>query len=89
MTVAYDQVLRALVHQTESLAADIGRLRRRTPETDQYGYELLRRIAGRVENLDLILQPTAAELVQGGWSVLEALVEVDRRGVTRDRWLAA
>lgn len=85
----WDTVLRALVYQTETLAADIGRLRRRTPATDQYGTELVRRIASHVENLDLILQPTAAALVQGGCTVTEALAEVDRRGVTRDRWLAA
>ena len=89
MPAPYDQVLQALVYQTETLAADIGRLRRRTPNTDQYGSELLRRIAGRVETLDLILQPCAAELIQAGWTVGEALAEVDLRGVERDRWLAA
>ena len=73
-------------HQAAEMADEVGRLRRRIGE-DEYGEFLLDQIAGRVEVLDQLVQPTAAELfreffaVSGNRKVAveEALRVVDAR----------
>jgi hypothetical protein len=61
-----------------ALAEDVGRLRRRA-EPESLEAHLADRIAGHVEVLDALLQPTAAELHADGVSVEDSLAFVDER----------
>jgi hypothetical protein len=69
---------RAFVYQLEQLAADVGRLRRRLRD-DEYGLHLVDRIGGRVDAIDSLVHPCAAELVVAGDTVDEALAFTDGR----------
>lgn len=62
----------------ETLATDIGRLKRRI-NGDEYALHLADRVAFHVDGIDAYLQPTAAELHQDGWSLDGALAHVDAR----------
>lgn len=77
----------ALLNTIRLIAADIGRLRRVTPE-DTSAWWALDRIASNVEGLDNILQPSAGELYReyvlvcgdhDDIAVTEALRVVDAR----------
>ena len=61
----------------DDLAADVGRLRYRT-DTAEW---MIDRLATHVESLDCMTYPTAAELVQDGFSVPGALATVERRAM--------
>jgi len=70
----------ALWGRVDELAADVGRLRR-TLNAEQ-GTSLawtLNRLAGHVESLDLMLRPSAGDLVRCGASPDTALDVVDGR----------
>jgi hypothetical protein len=68
------------------LAADVGRLRRRV-DPDGYDAVLLARIAGHVDALDAIHEPTAADRVRAGIPVDDALELVDQRAQELERLL--
>ena len=76
----------AVGRRLDSLAADLGRLRRRL-EPGSYAADLAERIAGHVDSLDAMLAPTAAELVKAGVSVEDALEAVDGRSHALRRML--
>ena len=66
--------------RVDELATDVGRLRRRLAlEADSSASHTLDRIAGHVESLDLMLRPSAGDLVRRGAGVDAALREVDAR----------
>ena len=66
--------------RVDELATDVGRLRRRlTLDADSSAAHALDRIAGHVESLDLMLHPSAGDLVRRGAGVDAALREVDAR----------
>jgi hypothetical protein len=68
---------RLVLDRVDTIATDIGRLRRRsTSEADAWIYK---RIAEGVEALDVMLVPSAAEFVQAGVPVDEALAAVGAR----------
>lgn len=79
----------ALIARVEELAADVGRLHRRVnADPDSSLAHLVDRIAGHVESLDAVLQPTAAELYRefflicgdyDGVALDEALAVTERR----------
>jgi hypothetical protein len=78
----------AVVEHVDLIAADVRRLRRRFASNDGWtGAYLLDRLAARLDELDAILQPGAAELVLAGFDVDEALETVDRRAATLRRLL--
>lgn len=70
--------------QVGLLASDLGRLRKHLAPIvenfdNTYTAHMIERLSGTVEVLDSMLHPTAAELVQDGLSVEEALAQVDLR----------
>jgi hypothetical protein len=68
----------AVVERLHALALDVGRLRRRLAVTEGWtGGYLIDAVAGHVESLDVMLQPSAAELAWMG--IDEALAVVDAR----------
>jgi hypothetical protein len=78
----------ALAHQVEQSAADVGRLRRRLASIDGWtGLYIVERLGHRLETIDAILQPDAAELYREAFAlcgdddlaVEEALATVDAR----------
>jgi hypothetical protein len=78
----------ALNWQLEAAAADVGRLRRRFASNGGWtGLYLVERLGHRLETIDAILQPDAAELyrealavcTEDGLAVEEALATVDAR----------
>jgi hypothetical protein len=68
----------ATADRLHALAADVGRLRRRVDPASYAGF-LAWRVAGHVDSLDAMLEPTAAERVAAGVDVEEALELVDTR----------
>lgn len=62
--------------QIETLAEDVGRLRRRV-SGDEYAGHLVDRLAAHLEVIDAFLKPTAGELHRAGWNVQSALEHVD------------
>jgi hypothetical protein len=68
----------AFACRLETLAGDVGRLRRRLAD-DAYNGHLICRISAHVEMLDAFLQPTAGELVKHGFAVDAALADADAR----------
>jgi hypothetical protein len=77
---------RAILDRVDLLAADIGRLRRRSCRSDESwpGGYLVDRLAANLQSLDLMLRPSAAELAAGaapgdGIAVTEAIAAVDAR----------
>jgi hypothetical protein len=73
-----------------ALAEDVGRWRRRLRDEGRdstYGAFLAARVAGRVDVLCSLLEPTAAELYAAGLPVDEALQHVDERARQRERLL--
>ena len=75
----------AFLAQVEEAARDLGRLRRRV-ERD-YDLHLVERVGDRVESLDVLVQPTAAELVRAGLPVDAAIARADARAVELRRLL--
>ena len=75
----------AFLWQVELAALDLARLGRRVG--DDYSVHLIERVGDRVECLDLLVQPTAGELVRAGVSVDEALARVDSRAAELRRLL--
>lgn len=67
----------AVLYRLEQLAVDVGRLRRHL-EPDTYADFLAYRIAGHVDSLDCMLQPTAHELFLVCGDARVALAETDR-----------
>jgi hypothetical protein len=71
----------------DALAGDVGRLRR-SLDPESYGGFLIARIAGHIETLDAILQPTAGELYrEADVPLTRALATVDERSRTLRRLL--
>jgi hypothetical protein len=76
----------AFVRRVESLAEDVGRLRRRLRD-DEYGSFIVDRVAGHVEAIDSFFRPTAAEFYFANFAISgdaklsaeEALGDVDER----------
>jgi hypothetical protein len=78
----------ALWTRLDELAADIGRLRRRLDlEPESSAWFALDRITGHVESLDLMLRPSAGDLVRCGAGVEAALRDVDARASALRRLL--
>lgn len=71
----------ALVERLDALAADVGRLRRRSASNEEAwtGPYIVERLAQHVETVDAALQPSAGELVAAGFDVDTALSTVDAR----------
>jgi hypothetical protein len=84
--VIVDLAVPAYFAQIDEIASDIGRLRRKLVG-DEYGTHLLGRVAGRVEVLDLLVAPSAAQIYRANLfecgdkdeSVVAALEDVDGR----------
>lgn len=69
---------RAITATLYDAASTVGRLRRHLPPGEYVAF-LLGRLGGIVDSLDAMLQPAAAELVEAGHTVDEALAIVDNR----------
>lgn len=81
--------MNALASRIDALARDVGRLRRRLElngDPGRGGY-LVDALVGHVESLDVMLEPTAADLVRRGFTVEQALSVVDGRAADLDRLL--
>jgi hypothetical protein len=78
MIVSATQAL-AVAERIETLAADVGRLRRRLPQEVDYTLHLVDRIGRSIDSLDAFLWPSAAELVEAGVDVNVALRHVEKR----------
>lgn len=81
-----------LMDRVDALAADVGRVRRRVEPDSSLAY-LVDRIADHVEWLDVMLQPSAAELAAyvypGDDEAVDAALEAVDRRAARVRHLLA